>query len=202
MNKLIHINNSWRDRYNPLRGLTLARAVALLEQGQSGNYADLHWCYKFVEETDADVFALLERRLSAIAEMDWTIKTVSDKTTGYNEKLAQDQAAVLHYAYEQIDNLTEAIEHLETSAFRGFSFCQVMGAPGTVRHIELLDSWSFLRDGMHGAWHWNPKAESISAAALGEGSRLELDRDRLICLETPRHIDRLGADQVCARQSQ
>ena len=192
MTKLIQINNSWRDAYNPLRGLTLARAVALLERGQSGDYADLHWCYKFVEETDADVFALLERRLSSIAEMDWTIKIVSDDTAGFDKGLAEAQSAALRRAYEQIDNLTEAIEHLETSAFRGFAFLQAQGNSEGFKHLELLDSWSFLRDGMHGDWFWNPRADSTTAKALGDSKRLQLDRDRLICLETPRHIDRLG----------
>ena len=192
MNGLVQINNRWRDAYNPLRGLTLARAVAMLEQGQSGDYADLHWCYKFVEETDADVFALLERRLSSIAEMDWTIKTVSDETSGFDQKLADAQVAALRMAYGQIDNLTEAIEHLETSAFRGFAFCQAQGTPEGFRHLEILDSWNFLRDGMHGDWYWNPRADSTTATALGESALLDLDRDRLICLETDRHIDRLG----------
>ena len=192
MTKFIQANNSWRDAYNPLRGLTLARAVALLEQGQSGDYADLHWCYKFVEETDADVFALLERRLSAIAEMDWTIKIVSDDTAGFDKGLAEAQSAALYSAYEQIDNLTEAIEHLETSAFRGFAFLQAQGNADGFKHLELLDSWSFLRDGMHGDWYWNPGANATTAKALGDAARLQLDRDRLICLETTRHIDRLG----------
>ena len=192
MNGLVQINNRWRDAYNPLRGLTIARAVALLEQGQSGDYADLHWCYKFVEETDADVFALLDRRLSSIAEMDWTIKTVNEETNGFNRQLADDQAGALRETYEQIDNLTEAIEHLETSAFRGFAFCQAQGTADGFRHLEILDSWNFLRDGMRGDWYWNPRADSTTAKALGDGALLNLDRDRLICLETERHIDRLG----------
>ena len=151
----------------PLRGLTLARAVALLERGQSGDYADLHWCYKFVEETDADVFALLERRLSSIAEMDWTIKIVSDDTAGFDKGLAEAQSAALRRAYEQIDNLTEAIEHPRPRPF-GFAF----QAQERRWHLEL-DSGVFATDARR--W-WNPGAPQ-PPKPLGDAARLQLDRD-------------------------
>ena len=34
-------NNAWRDAYNPLRGMNLARLMALLDAGERGQYADL-----------------------------------------------------------------------------------------------------------------------------------------------------------------
>ena len=56
--------NAWRDNYNPLRALTISRAVALLESGERGAYAELQWTYRFVEMQDATLGALIERRAS------------------------------------------------------------------------------------------------------------------------------------------
>ena len=64
---------SWREQYNPLRGLDIARAVQLLEAGQRGEYAELQWTYEFIEQSDPDLIALVERRLSAMSELDWNV---------------------------------------------------------------------------------------------------------------------------------
>jgi len=41
--RLIAGANRWRENYNPLRGLTLNRAIALMEAFPRGEYADLMW---------------------------------------------------------------------------------------------------------------------------------------------------------------
>jgi len=66
----------YREAYNPLRGLTLARAVSLLEAGERGDYADLQWTYRHVEKRDATVRAVTRRLRDAITGLDWNIKVV------------------------------------------------------------------------------------------------------------------------------
>ena len=44
--------DKWRQQFNPLRGLTLARAVSMLEGAQRGEYADIQWAYRFIERRD------------------------------------------------------------------------------------------------------------------------------------------------------
>lgn len=39
--ELVRIVNTWRDQWNPLRGLVAARAVQLIEAAEAGDYADL-----------------------------------------------------------------------------------------------------------------------------------------------------------------
>lgn len=58
--------NAWRDQYNPLRGLTIRRAVQHLEAGERGVYAELQWLYRFMEMQDATLGALIENRSAAV----------------------------------------------------------------------------------------------------------------------------------------
>ncbi|MFH0907181.1 MAG: DUF935 family protein [bacterium] len=180
--------NRWRDQYNPLRSLTIQRAVSLLEQYQRGEFADPLWTMFFVEQRDADMIALVELTMAAILELDWNVKVVAEekRRSNFDEKVAEDQAQFLRDAYDRISNLYEAIEHLGMARFRGFALAQPQvkaadaegEAVGTVfgaNHIECLDPWNVARDGLYGDWFWNPDARSTTARALGEEARLDLD---------------------------
>lgn len=190
MKQLISTADRWRTEYNPLRGLTIARVVSLFEAGQRGEFSNLQWAYKFAEETDSDLLALVERRTAALVEMDYNIKETRDDVRGYDAALAEDQAEALREAYERIDNLYEAIEHFEMAAFRGFAHVSPHSTAGEVTHLEPLDQWNFVRDGLYGAWYWNPTAREANHVSLGEGARLK--PEDLITMEARRHIDRLG----------
>lgn len=117
--------NFWRDQYNPLRGLTIMRAVQLLEAGERGAYADLQWTYRFMEMQDATLGALIERRTSAIQKLDWSIKQ-RDKLPPGKEKVAAKQEAALRAAYEGIGNLSQALEKLAMASFRGFAHLEMV----------------------------------------------------------------------------
>lgn len=189
-----------REQLNPMRSLTLARAVSLMEAMQRGDLADLQWLYFFVEMTDATPFALVERRVSSLLEMDWNIKTVDQKKRGvdFDEKLAKDQEAVLRAAYDRIKNLYAAIEHLEMASFRSFAHVQPQlretGADPIAtfvgcNHFEILNQWNFARDGMYGPWYWNPNALSGGTHATGAE---QIDPATVIVRECPRHINRIA----------
>ena len=64
-------DHRWRDAYNPLRGLSLPKLVSLLESGERGQYADLQWFYHYMERSDAMVYAVIQRRRSALLSLDW-----------------------------------------------------------------------------------------------------------------------------------
>jgi len=164
--------NKWREQYNPLVGLAITRARTLLEAGQRGEFADLQWTYKFVEERFPVLFALIERRTSSIVELDWSIKTTPEELwpAGATQAMADDQTAALRQAYDRIDNLTEAIEHLAMATFRGFAHLQKQSLhePGQIDHLEPLDQWNWVRDGLYGPWYWNPEAQSTGHLSLGD----------------------------------
>ena len=71
--RLVNSANRWRDGYNPLRGLTMARAVSLMEDAQRGVMADLQWLYGSelgIEATDPDLMTIVEKTLAGVADMD------------------------------------------------------------------------------------------------------------------------------------
>lgn len=191
MRDLVAKTNAWRDTLNPLRGLTIQRAVSLLESSQRGALADLQWTYEFIEQTDADLVTLVERRTAAIAEMDYFIKTVDPKSAGFDQALADAQAEALREEYGRIDNLYEAIDHFELAAFRGFSIGQPhLDGAGDVIHLELFDHWNFAREGRAGDWFWNPEAKNVAGQNLPAANRL--GADEIIVHEVRRPIDRVG----------
>lgn len=191
MRDLVANVNAWRDTLNPLRGLTIQRAVTLLESAQRGALADLQWTFEFVEQTDPDLVTLVERRTAAIGEMDYFIKLADAKTKGFDQALADDQAEALREAYTRIDNLYDAFDHFELAAFRGFSIAQPhTDAAGEINHLELLDHWNFARDGRQGAWYWNPEAQNMAGKNLPPANRLA--DDEIMVHQVRRPIDRIG----------
>lgn len=187
---------SWRDQFNPLRGLTIARAVSLMEAAQRGQLAELQWTYKFIEDTHPTAFALVERRTSALLEMDWNIHQVAqeDAGAGYSKALAEDQALALRAAYEGIDNLYEAIEHLALASFRMYAHLQPHFNGDAIAHLEPLNQWNFARDGMFGGWAWNPEAQDLAASRLPAANQITAAH-RLIVRVVPRHVNRIALIQ-------
>lgn len=185
--RLVCAANRWREQYNPLRYLTLDRAVALLEAYQRGDMADVQWAFHCVEQADPELFALVERRSSALLALDWTIKSCA----GADVALARDQTAALREAYDDIENFYEALEHLALAAFRGFAHLEKRcDASGRIRHLEILDQWNVARNGMRGPWKYNPDARPIPYHSLD--ARHILNPDQWIIREVQRPINRIG----------
>lgn len=179
--------NEWREQYNPLRNLTIARAISLLEAWQRGWYADPQWACFFVEQTDADLVALLERRLSAIVELEKRIKISEDAVADDPslESLADEQADALGKSYERMTNFYELVEHMALASFRGFSVAGV-----EADHFILPDHWNIVRDGMRGDFYWNPEARQTGFESLGADNRLP--PEGIIMREVKRPINRIA----------
>jgi hypothetical protein len=86
MSRISEQTRRWRDSYNPLRGLTIARVVALREAYDRGEMADVQWTFRSIERSDADLLALVERRTASVLEMDWNIKIRQPKSKCPEEK--------------------------------------------------------------------------------------------------------------------
>ena len=67
--KNLQLSTNWRAQFNPLRGLTIAQLVAMLEAGERGNYARLQWLYRFVEKRNPTLRAVLQRRMAALTRL-------------------------------------------------------------------------------------------------------------------------------------
>lgn len=163
--------NRFRENYNPLRGLTMARAVTLVESYSRGEFADLMWTfgapYMGLECGDSDLMALIERRTSAIGELDWNIKLVDEDRADFDPSLADDQQAALREQYDTIENLYDALEFLALATFRGFGHLEKYLRPdGKICRLEPVDQWNVVRDGMNGAWKYNPEGRQTSFESL------------------------------------
>jgi len=193
--------NRWREQYNPLRNLTIARAVSMFEAAQRGEYADLQWTYRFIERRDADLMALIERRGNALLQMDWNIRQVDEASAAargipFDPDLAERQAGELRAAYERVDNIYEAIEHLALAVFREYAICQFQAGdqaalPGRADRIECLNPWNILRDGQEGDWYWNPEAKQTGVSGLA-GSGQKIDPRYAIIREWPRPLNEIA----------
>ena len=194
LNRTLASANRWRDSFNPLRGLTMARAVALMEDAQRGVMADLQWLYGSelgIEATDADLMTIIERTVAGVADMDWQIVTADEDIKGFDKALAEDQKSFLESSYNRCDNLSDAIEHLVMARFRGFSHLQPwLKSDWTIEHLEPLPQWNMVRDGTSRRWAWNPEAHQKPFRSLGPGAILS--PEDYIVLENRRPVNRIA----------
>lgn len=186
--------NRWRDSFNPLAGLTMPRAVSLMQQAQRGLMADLQWLYGSelgIEATDADLMTIIERTVAGVSDMDWQVVAADDDVPGFDRALADEQKSFLEGCYNACDNLSEAVEHLVMSRFRGFSHLQPwLRADWTIEHLEPLPQWNMLRDGTSSRWAWNPEAKQTDYRSMPPDRRLS--PEDYILLENRRPVNRIA----------
>lgn len=180
----------WQEAANPLRGLTLARAMQIYDFARRGNYADLHWLYNEIEAADPTLMICRDRRESALVELDWTVTKKRAGRIGarrWDETLADEQQAFLEEAYGACDNFEAGCEHLMGAFFRGYAHTRPIYSDNGQALIafENLDGWNFVRDLGSGAWYWNPDA----ASAVTPSSLDEVPGTELVVLQRSRHID-------------
>lgn len=186
---------NWIEQTNPLRGLSPLTVVGRLEAGMRGELPQLMWLYHIIEQSDSDLMALVERRTSSIAEMDWNV--VAQQEAAAPAAPTPPAVAKLRAAYDKVGNLQEAVVHLAMASFRGFAICQLQdaagnpAAPGAAERIVCLPNWCFVRDGRAGMFKWNPDAMQTSFDAL-PGEPLDPMRDRLLIRTVERPIDRVA----------
>ena len=155
--------------------MTIRRARTLVNDYNQGIFAELQWAYFNLEPGTTNLSALATRRHSAIAKLDWNIKVTPEKDLppGATSDQAEAQRLALRAAYDRITNLREAIDHLapgylprvRPSGKGG----RRRGRPG--RHPPPVDQWNVVRDGIRGAWYYNPRGWRTNAQALGENCR-------------------------------
>jgi len=200
-------NDAWdraREWNNPLRSFTLGRAISLAESYPRGEFADLMWTlgapYNGIETADADLLAIIERRTSALSEMDWNAQPRTGGGRGkIDEALAEEQADAIHELMDGIGNLYEAIDHLALAFVRGFAHCEIIERPGGgVAELRPVDQWHVVRRGIRGPWRYNPEARQASWDSIPEA--MDMPDDRFVLREVKRPIGRIALLKF-ARQS-
>ena len=144
---------TWLERVNPLQGLTITQAKNIFDVARAHGSPLLQKIYEEIELTDPVLMTCVERRQSALAGLGW--RAVANASAADDAKAEQQRKALEAFA-NGIENLDEAIEHLDLAFFRGYSVCQPIWEGIRVRRVNLLNSWNFLR-GDDGRLMWNPE---------------------------------------------
>jgi len=132
-------NQTYRDQYNPLRGLNMSRIVAMEEDADRGNWSDVQWFWHHMMQTDVTVASAVAKRLSHMNSLDWEIRNIETA----DEILAADQADVLRYAYDRIENLAEAVTKIAFANFTGFSILEKIrtGYGPLIQKLDYIPCW-------------------------------------------------------------
>src|SRR5476651_628279 len=154
----LQLSTNWRAQYNPLRGLTIAQLVTMLEAAERGNYARLQWLYRFVEKRNPTLRAVLQRRQASLTRLDWDIRFRESTTNP--RTLAARQAAVLREAYDGIGNLREAVTFLALAEFRGYAHLERhLDSRGRTIRLQPVPQWFWARLGPEAPWQYNAQAK-------------------------------------------
>jgi phage gp29-like protein len=176
----------WRASYNPLRGLSAERCRSLTESFSTGQWAELMWCFGMpgvgIESADPDLMALIEKRTSALAELEWRISISQDKA---QDPRAIAQQKALQEAYDRFNNLYAAIEALEMAAFRGIAVVEV---DWNANELRVIEPWNLVRDGPRGNLAYNPAAGNISYLSTPEENRYDPARHWWLVYQRQRPI--------------
>jgi len=186
----LQLSTNWRAQYNPLRGLTIAQLVLMLEAAERGNYARLQWLYRFVEKRNSTLRAVLQRRQASMTRLDWDIRLRDATTATPNPRtLAARQAAVLRDAYERIENLREAVTFLALAEFRGYAHLERhFDSSGRTVALQPVPQWFWARLGPDAPWQYNAQARP----GLPMPGDPVLDPKRFIFRENDSPIDEIA----------
>ena len=178
MEELRRLNKIWLERTNPLRGLSISRATSMFDSARVWGSPRLQYAYNEIEATDPVLMTCVERRQSALAGLDYRFVASSSE----DETLANEQRDALDRFVSGIENFSEVLEHMDLAFFRGFSHVQPIWDGTKVQHVNLLDSWNFLRND-EGQWLWNPACHETTGGLepIGPDARLvSIVRNRAI----------------------
>lgn len=178
---------AWLERSNPLRGLTIAQANMIFDCARNGDTQRLHWMYQEIETQNPVLSMATTRRAGAAANFAWRVS----ERAAMDGSLSAEQKDAAERFFADIENLSDLFEHLDLALFRGLAHAQpiwedypLSGSGAVVprvTHIELLDSWKFLKK--DGEWLFNPACDGFSSNCVS-------CRDaRLVTVERRRPVD-------------
>lgn len=159
--------DKWLERFNPLRGATLASLGGYFDEADEGRYTNAAWFARKMIRRDETIRACMRRIYSTIMKLDWSVKIMDVLPAGVTEAAAKRQAEALRRRYEQIQNLKAAVAFSAMADFWGFAHLEKhYDADGNVARLEPVPQWHWLRDGLYGPWRYNPSARPWAKDAV------------------------------------
>ena len=181
---------------NPLSGLNPAKVRRLYELYREGKYADVQLAWDALEEYDDMLGTVLERRQSALGEMEWDV-LIDARAVGEDAALqarAEAQQDYITRRLREVENLSDAIKWLGLANFRRYSALEVLPAGGGERWLPI-HHWLLCRPALEGVWCYNETAETSC-------TRVEpIDMSAVILREVARPIDLVAMFLISAKES-
>lgn len=188
---------------NPLSGLNPAKVRRLYELYREGKYADVQLAWDALEEYDDMLGTVLERRQSALGEMEWDV-LIDARAVGEDaalQVLAEEQQDFITRRLRAVENLSDAIKWLGLANFRRYSALEVIqevrGTNYELRSERWLPihHWLLCRPALEGAWCYNEAAETSC-------TRVEpIDMSAVILREVARPIDLVAMFLISAKEA-
>ena len=194
---MIRKSNFWRDNYNPLRSLTIARLMAIFEQAERGAFAELQLTLRKAEKRFPVLKGFIEKLLSSIEELEWNVKIMDPLPEGATPEMAKAQCCFLKRKYQLLQRFQATLGQIALADVRGYCVLQKRryrdGGPndGAVSELYWLEPWCFSRDGYYGDFFYNENSLfgvglGTCVSSLGEENRIggaELPRGEFVIRE-------------------
>lgn len=181
---------------NPLSGLNPQRVRTLYELYREGKYADVQLAWDALEEYDDMLGTVLNRRQSALGEMEWEV-LVDARAVGDDAALhamAEAQQEYITRRLRAVENLSDAIKWLGMADFRRYAALEVL--PGTNGERWLpIHHWLLCRPALDGVWCYNEHAETSCTRAE------PIDMSAVILREVARPIDLVAMFLISAKEA-
>lgn len=179
---LVRQSNFWRDNYNPLRGLTIARLMALFEQAERGAFAEIQLTLRKTEKRFPVLKGFKEKLLSHLLELDGRVRILEQLPAGATPAMAERQRRFLQSRYDLLRNFKGSLAQIALADLRGYAVLQKhrhADGPhaGAVAELYWLEPWCWAREGFYGDFYYNENSQfgvglGNCQAILGEGCRI------------------------------
>ena len=180
--ELVRRSNFWRDNYNPLRGLTIARVMALFEQAERGAFAETQLTLRKAEKRFPVLKGFMEKLLSSIEGLEGKVRVKEQLPAGATAELAEGQRRFLQGRYDLLQNFKSSLAQIALADLRGYTVLQKHRFSagvnaGAVEELYWLEPWCWARDGFYGDFYYNENSQfgvglGSCAAILGEDCRV------------------------------
>lgn len=172
---------STREAWNPLKELTVERALEVYNQYRRGEYGDFGLICDALEEYDDILGTLVELRDSALLELPSDIVTDAGMLEAHPElqALADEQKMYLEDECAKVTNWPEAWSWLSLASFRKFSHLEIVDEGGRIT-LDPIEQWYWRRPIRRGPWYYNASSYPGSIEAeLVDMSRIMVREVRM-----------------------
>ena len=157
-NKTAHVANVFQELYNPLARLTGTEVERLMMDARHGDDVKLQAIFTQIEQRTPIYHVCIQKRVSGVLNRKWAVVPLDDKSDK-SRKQAQAVQAMLEQADTRNgDGLTDALQWLVMSAFKGRTAVKAFFDENGDLFFHKLMPWNLLE--YNGRFYWNPTSQS------------------------------------------